>query len=181
MMTTKEFWKAVSHKKFSQVVKTLQDYKDQVNLEQGDPDSQGQNCLHKAASMGDTRILQALLDAGSKIDALDDFGLTAFMRAALNGRLDACKYLKQKGANMKVLGHKKQTALHEAAAHARTDVCLWLSQEAGFSKSEQDKYGRTPLDHAIRKEKKDCVKTLFEKDFPVNKETLPEYLYNPQD
>lgn len=53
-----------------------------------------------AASSGKTGALEALIAAGSEIDAADDHGYTALMRAALGGRAQAVEILLNAGADI---------------------------------------------------------------------------------
>jgi ankyrin repeat protein len=56
----------------------------------------------EAAKRGDAPFLEAEIFAGANIDALDRFGQTALMLAALHGHLDVVKTLIDAGANLDV-------------------------------------------------------------------------------
>ena len=78
-----------------------------------------------AARRGDAVSLQAQLEAGADVDALDRFGQTALMLAAQRGSLEAVRVLLAAGANPDVTAKFGLTALmlavlgeHEGVARA---------------------------------------------------------------
>lgn len=72
--------------------------------------------LHEAAVVGDTDLLDALIDQGVGIDESDDDGYTALQVAAFEAREDAALWLIGHGADAKVFGWTGCTLLHVSAA-----------------------------------------------------------------
>eukprot|EP00882_Tetradesmus_deserticola_P003540 GHRQ01003748.1.p2 GENE.GHRQ01003748.1~~GHRQ01003748.1.p2 ORF type:complete len:115 (+),score=31.87 GHRQ01003748.1:925-1269(+) len=78
-------------------------------------------------------MMEMLMDRGSAVDAGNKGGWTALHRAALTGRLPACRLLLRRGAGLNSITKDGRTALHLAAlqvqpAGARPTSCSgsWL-------------------------------------------------------
>lgn len=63
-------------------------------------DGDGLTALHWAADRDATKALQAALDGGCPVDAVDDFGQTALHYAATCGNLESVKILIKSGASL---------------------------------------------------------------------------------
>jgi ankyrin repeat protein len=75
-----------------------------------------------AASEGDTDAVQTLLEKGVNVNAEDEHGQTALMRAAFNGRMGVAQLLLAKGADVNARGKEGQTALMVASESGHPDV-----------------------------------------------------------
>ena len=77
-----------------------------ILLEHGaDPnirDDHGKTPLMRAASKGQTNIIQGLLARGADINAVDQDGMTSLMFAVMDGKVDVVKLLVVRGANVNV-------------------------------------------------------------------------------
>lgn len=62
-------------------------------------DPRGLAPLMRAATYGDVKMLQLLMDAGAVLDAATKYGITALMKAAIHDRADAAQELIRRGAN----------------------------------------------------------------------------------
>jgi ankyrin repeat protein len=60
-------------------------------------------------------MLEMLMDRGSAVDAGNKGGWTALHRAALTGRVPACRLLLRRGAGLNSITKDGRTALHLAA------------------------------------------------------------------
>ena len=70
-----------------------------------------------AAGKGEIEAMTALLEKGSDVNASDDSGATALLRAAGSGHLEAVKMLLDKGADLGTRDGDGSTALMWAASN----------------------------------------------------------------
>jgi Ankyrin repeats (3 copies)/Ankyrin repeats (many copies) len=101
----------------------------------------GQNPVHWAASYGDTKTLQLLLDKGADINFVDEaskiqtgpvypqFRFTPLMRAAEAGNLDGVKFLVEKGAKLDLQSSFGFTALMVAVVNNHVPIAEYLLQK----------------------------------------------------
>ncbi|KKA22960.1 hypothetical protein T310_3011 [Rasamsonia emersonii CBS 393.64] len=90
--------------------------------------------LHLGASKGHVDAVQALIDYGADIDAVDGFGRTALHHAALNGHLPVVALLLQNGADTEVVDFDGYTPLHMVADTGHGEVIkLLLEGGADFN------------------------------------------------
>ena len=64
-----------------------------------DSESQGTFAMHRAAVAGSVAALQALVEAGAHLEALNQYGQTALTQAAFYGNAQAVAFLLSAGAN----------------------------------------------------------------------------------
>lgn len=74
------------------------------------------------------QMLEMLLDRGAPVDAHNKAGYTAMHRAALNGRVGACRLLLRRGASIHAVTKAGCTALHLAASNNHLGVMELLLQ-----------------------------------------------------
>lgn len=103
-----------------------------------------ENLLVNAVNDGDFQELQRLLKSGSvKIDAMDESGSTAFMRAAYLNRVDMMELLSPGNAlKLNERNVAGETALMQAARSNSLDAMLWLIK-AGADVNIMDNSGST--------------------------------------
>ncbi|MCE9507945.1 MAG: inorganic diphosphatase [Alphaproteobacteria bacterium] len=82
--------------------------------------------LTDAAQKGDIKAMQALLDGGLDINAMDDAGRTALTVAALRGHADVVKFLIDKGAKVDEKNVRGNTALMIAEMVGFKDIAAML-------------------------------------------------------
>src|ERR1043166_6615195 len=78
--------------------------------------------LWSAAENGDVRELTVVLSRGVDVDARNEHGMTALMRAARCGHAAAVRMLLEHGADPNVARHDKFTALALAAFFGHTET-----------------------------------------------------------
>src|SRR5579862_3503199 len=78
--------------------------------------------LRAAAARGDHIALERLLDAGVDVNARDEQGYTALMRAAYAGSLESVRLLLDRGASINSTTDTGETALMGAALGRNVEV-----------------------------------------------------------
>ncbi len=97
------------------------------------------------AEKGDIEAAKLFISEGININALDNEGQTALMRASLFGHTKMVKLLLDHGADIKIRNKETHsTALMEAVAGNHVDVIRLLDQN-GADVNERDVLNRTPL------------------------------------
>jgi hypothetical protein len=96
------------------------------------------------AAQGRTKLMIGVIDGGTPVDQPDKLGATALHWAALNGRVEAARYLLNEHADVRARNHAGGTPLHWAAKsknRATTDLLL----SRGAAPNEVNNVGWTPL------------------------------------
>jgi ankyrin repeat protein len=132
--------------------------------------------LPLAAMFGDTEEIQRLVESGADLNARDEQGATALMRAAGNASLDVVKLLLEKGAEVNATSKYGRTALLSAVglgANRRPPtkevpdlVRALVDKGADVKAKTQD--GETVLMGAASLDEPDIVRNLLEKGLEVN-------------
>ncbi|HNX76694.1 MAG TPA: ankyrin repeat domain-containing protein, partial [Candidatus Rifleibacterium sp.] len=99
--------------------------------------------LHKAAALGNLKIMQLLIDLGAAVNATNEFMRTPLHYAASRGDLDAVKLLLKAGANLQSVDFRGSTPLHDAARHRQVYIYLL---ELDASDTTRDNDGQTAAD-----------------------------------
>jgi cytohesin len=128
--------------------------------------------LSVAARAGTVEVVQALLDAGAKVDAANDAGYTALHGAALEGNAVVVRALLKAGAPVGARTSDGETPLHDAADMCRQEI-VHILLSAGANVHAQGLLKQTPLYEAIslHRDPDECgrvVKTLIEAGADVN-------------
>jgi uncharacterized protein len=115
-----------------------------------------------ATSAGDVERVNALLDAGAEIDALDKHGQTALMNAAHRGDTEVVRVLAQRGANLNHTAKYRLTALMLAVIADHPDVVriLVVAGADREIKGSRGSFACTPLQYAEACGKSDLAKLL---------------------
>lgn len=113
--------------------------------------------LHSASRHGSQRAVQVLLDAGSDINALDEYGETALVLASRGRNTSICKTLIEAGADIKVKTQKGESVLQYLAGFDHELTALLLERHVDF---EADAAGYTPLHVAALYGQVDIVRAL---------------------
>ncbi len=98
--------------------------------------------LHVAAGFGKLDCVKIMLEGGAPVDALDEYGRTPLIRAALSGEMETMRYLLDQGAN----------------PVARTDGSLQSSKDSFGEYANAD-----ALEYVVLKGKLDGVQMLLDR------------------
>ncbi len=112
--------------------------------------------LIAATLAGDHSRVEALLDAGAPVDAVDEADNTPLILAARDGRLDIAALLIGRGARIDWQDDEKVTPLIIAAFrdhHAIVELLL----AHGAAVDIRDQWRRTALDYALRRGADDTI------------------------
>lgn len=104
--------------------------------------------LHAAASRGDLKALNAVLDAGVGVDSVDAQKQTALLLAVTGGHLEAFKALLARGASVNAQAANKDTPWLLAGALGRTfmlEAMLALPPERAPDLSLRNRFGGSAL------------------------------------
>ncbi len=123
------------------------------------------NVLHAAASGGNGRVVEFLLQAGLDINARTPEGWTSLYVAARDGQAGVAKWLVFKGADLNAQSNLGATALTMVVTQpfetekARLELLEYMLKR-GADVNLADKYGHTPLYYARLQGKEEIVKLL---------------------
>jgi len=116
----------------------------------------------ECAKRGDIEAAKMFLSEGININARDEEGQSALMRASLFGHTEMVKLLLDKGADVKIRSKETQnTALMEAVAGNQPDIIRLLAQN-GSDVNERDVLNRSPLHAACMWDFFEVAKVLIE-------------------
>lgn len=101
--------------------------------------------LHEAVLMGNLKAVEQHINAGSDIDAQDQYGSTALIVAATFGATEAAELLIDAGADLTITNGEGSTPLHVAAFFCRVEIVKALI-DAGADVNAVNLAGRTALD-----------------------------------
>ena len=121
----------------------------------------GAATLHKAARIGQTDCLNALIQAGANIHETNEQSETALHYAARHGQIDCLNALIQAGANIHATNRWSGTALHYAARRGQID-CLNALIQAGANIDATNEWGDTALHAAAQSGNTHCRNTLIQ-------------------
>ena len=125
------------------------------------PDKPSSAALHEAVINGQTKAIEVLLLRGVDINARDDRGGTALMRAADMNNVDAFGMLLSHGADVCAVDSKGRTVLHSAAVNGANDIIATLMDEyPKFSVHCKDDDGLCPFDDAALHGHTECMRLL---------------------
>ncbi len=122
-------------------------------------DRTGNTALMIAANNGHTDCVQALIDAGAKVNHTNSMGFTTLMGAALTGHTQCVQALIDAVANLDYAGVFGNTALMRAAVCGRT-VCVQALIDAGANVNHTNKDGYTALDIATKNGDAETVEAI---------------------
>ena len=119
--------------------------------------------LREAAGRGDTDAVRALLDEGAPVDARDDRGATALVRAAYGNQVAAAALLVQAGADVDLQDDSRQSAYLIATSEVGDDPrLLELTLANGARVDDKDSYDGTGLIRAAERGYPRIVRRLLE-------------------
>ncbi len=124
-----------------------------------------QTALHSAA-FRDSGMVNALLQGGAEIDAVDGSGNTALLNAVNSGSIQSVKVLLDNGAAVNIANSDQITPLHEGCRFQKVKIVDLLLQH-GADVDAKDYAGNTPLHDAVdgrNKKSSQIVKLLLNKN-----------------
>ena len=130
----------------------------------------GYDTIHEAAAKGDVAAVRAFLEKGTYVNAKDQFGCTALLRAAEYGRKVVAELLIAKGADVNAradAGWAGGTPLCMAAFERHWKVAELLIAK-GADVNAKDHLGETPLHIAAQWGQREVAKLLIAKGADVN-------------
>ena len=133
--------------------------------------------LWRIAESGEVNELENILSRGVDIDARNEHGMTALMRAANNGNEPMVRALIRNGANPNVTRNDKFTALALAAFFGHTETVRVLI-EHGAKTEVVTRFGTSPLMWAKARTFKEavrCLETSRPVPAPIFKEAAPTF------
>ncbi len=102
--------------------------------------------IHTAALIGDLKVVQQHINAGSDLNSKDKIGgATPLITAAVFGKTQVAKALIKAGADLNLKNNDGSTALHVAAFFCRTEIVEALLDK-GIDKNLTNNYGATALE-----------------------------------
>ena len=131
--------------------------------------------LIDVSQWGNAKLVQALLDMGTHVNATDASGETALMKSAQRGDIAVAKMLLARGADMVEKGKDKKgrmhgrTALMHAAWHGRGDMVNFLIENGADVNAAGVLSGETALINAARRGHTDIVRLLIIKGADIDK------------
>jgi ankyrin repeat protein len=120
----------------------------------------GNSALHFAASEGNKKTVELLIEYGADIECLDQDGRTPLARAALEGKRDVCEILIQKGANVNPINIHGNTPLIHAKKYPDI-VRLLLENGAAAIINHMGHGGNTALHFAASRGNGEAVQLLI--------------------
>ena len=118
--------------------------------------------LRAAAGRSDADAVRALLDQGAPVDARDDRGATALVRAAYGNQVDTAALLVQAGADVDLQDDSRQSAYLIATSEVGDDPRLLdLTLGAGADIDAKDSYNGTGLIRAAERANVKIVERLL--------------------
>ncbi|KAK7414992.1 hypothetical protein QQX98_006225 [Neonectria punicea] len=144
------------------------------------PDGTSSSVLHSLLLSSLYECLSLALDAGARVDALEeDFGLTPLQAAAYHGDIEAVSMLLSHGSDINACaadGPQGRTALQAAAEASEFEtVKLLLQNGADVNAPSSAVQGRTALQAAAEASKFEVVELLLRNDADVNAPAATEY------
>jgi bifunctional non-homologous end joining protein LigD len=137
--------------------------------------------IFAAAHAGDAETVQACLDAGADVSAVDEYGFTALQRAAtgtnragLAGNLTVLRLLLQAGSSLEQRSRDGRTALFLAAEFAPSTDVVQMLLDAGAEADVYDGHGNHVIKNAMMAEVKQLLSRITGKPVPAPPAPSPE-------
>ena len=134
-------------------------------------DERGRSVLHLAASKGDTRIIEALIEAGAEVNSRDKYGETPICIAIVAGHTEIVKKLIEKNARPDIKNIYGNNALHIVLTSKNPKMINFLIEENLFTGANiqniqeylnsQNKEGKAPIHIASEFNNAEAIKLLL--------------------
>ena len=119
------------------------------------------NALMSAALGGHADTVRMLIDAGAKVNASNESGMTALMFAAEGGNVDVINALIDRGAEINQTDRGRRTVLMHVADEGNAELVAKLIG-LGADIDARDNYDGTALIYAVDNGKMDAARVLIE-------------------
>ena len=122
----------------------------------------GHTALHWAVHEGPPDVVQVLIDAGADMEAKDDRGRSALLRASISGKIAAVKMLVEAGAGVRFTDTKGATCFTLAAFFGHTETVRYLVGLKDVDVSHSQNNGLTALHHVAHEGHRDVTQVLID-------------------
>ncbi|KAJ8871765.1 hypothetical protein PR048_028105 [Dryococelus australis] len=138
--------------------------------------------LHKAASFGELRLLEWLLQsATADINYRDESGRCLLHYAAEHNNFAVVKWLLESGAGVDFVDGDGKTALHEAAGTGVRDIEEWLEERGIFIRSVDGNItGVKKINIELEPNQYHFIQYLKDKDYQVKEMGFGKFVFNVQ-
>jgi ankyrin repeat protein len=129
--------------------------------------NRGDNALHRAAALGHTAAIEALIQGGADVNVANKDGCTALFWACLEGHIKSIELLIKHAAFVNVPDAQGVSPLMicaRAGHHKALEALIW----AGASVNTQSKNGSTALMEASQGGHEQCIEILVRSEAIVN-------------
>ena len=144
VLLSRNLEKNIERSKVERAVRELSQTPEQVFA----VNKKGDSALHISAKRGEVEILEALLEAGAKVNLQNKSGDTPLHLACYGNKEEAVLLLMEHGADPKIINTKKESAFHKAAVICGEDIFNALYLKADLEGVNH--LGRKPLHIAAR-------------------------------
>ena len=128
--------------------------------------------LMKAAEIGNTALLSAIIASGADINAQNKRGETAAFNAALRGQEEALKLLYKHGADLSITDNRGRTVEMETIEKCSIDLFKQIiTDKTAEELNQTDNAGHNDLMHAVITRDQEKVALLVEKGVDLNTKT----------
>ncbi len=101
--------------------------------------------IHTATFMGDLKVIQQHILAGTNLNTKDQYGSSPIIIATTFGKTEVAKALIQAGADLTCTNNEGSTPLHVASFFCRTEIVKALLKK-GADKNLKNNFGSTALE-----------------------------------
>ncbi|KTD49735.1 Ankyrin repeats (3 copies) [Legionella quinlivanii] len=135
-----------------------------------DKNPKGENALHRAARVGNSKLMDELLKDAAFIDAKTELGDTALLIAARGHHYETTKILVNNKASVTIANKRGELPIHFAATAADVDlnVLIWSKETLNALNIQ----GETPLHYAVAAGSLANVKMLLANSANTNQATI---------
>jgi ankyrin repeat protein len=137
--------------------------------------------MHYAASIGDIKMLEFLMNKGCVVDSIDNRLYTPLFYAVMFNFLNVADFLLKNGADVNATAdpfHKHNTPLFDAIEIGQVKMVKFLIKN-GANVNYRNRYHEMPLNIAINSKNLPLVKLLIESGANVNENRIGNYKYQP--
>ena len=128
----------------------------------------GEASIHQAARDGNIEAIKRHLEAGTDVNAKNEYGYTPISAVVGGGDKEIAELLIANGADVKAKADNGLTPLHFAAAFGHKEIVELLIAEGADVNAKDDKHKFTPLHDAARQGHKEVAELLIAEGANVN-------------